>query len=104
MTTIKIELPERFITALEKLAEKDLALSAVATEKETKAEPVEKPQPEEPAQHSITPEMIRAKLAPLMESGKQEAVKALLKKYGGGKLTDVPKEQYPALLKDAEAL
>ena len=104
MTTIKIELPERFITALEKLAEKDLVLPAFTTDSNDETPATESTPPEAPPQHNITPEMIRAKLAPLLESGKQEKVKALIKKYGGGKLTDVPKEQYPVLLKDAEAL
>jgi hypothetical protein len=39
-----------------------------------------------------------------MQAGKQAEVKKLLKKHGGNKLSDVPKENYPALLKDAEAV
>jgi hypothetical protein len=52
----------------------------------------------------ITLEEVRVKLAALMQSGKQAEVKQLLQKHGGNKLSDVPKENYPALLKDAEAV
>ncbi len=104
MTIIKIEFPERVIIALEKLAEKDLVLPAFTTDDNEETPATENTPKEEPSQNTITPEMIRAKLAPLLENGKQEEVKALIKKYSGGKLTDVPADQYPALLKDAEAL
>ncbi len=56
------------------------------------------------APEEITLEEVRAKLAALMQAGKQAEVKRLLKKHGGNKLSDVPKENYPALLKDAEAV
>lgn len=59
-----------------------------------------KPEP----QAEVTLEMVRAKLAALMQSGKQTEVKELLKKHGGEKLSDVPKENYPALLAEAEAM
>lgn len=52
----------------------------------------------------ITLEEVRAKLAALMQEGKQAEVKALLQKHGGEKLSDVPEENYPALLKDAEGV
>ena len=45
-----------------------------------------------------------AKLAALMQEGKQAEVKALLQKHGGEKLSDVLEENYPALLKDAEGV
>lgn len=50
----------------------------------------------------ITMETIRAKLAALMDAGKQTEVKELLKEHGAEKLSDIPEENYPALLKDAE--
>lgn len=53
---------------------------------------------------AITLEEVRAKLAALMQMGKQAEVKVLLKKHGGKKLSEVPQENYPALLKDAEAI
>ncbi len=52
----------------------------------------------------ITLEEVRAKLAALMQEGKQAEVKALLQKHGGEKLSDVPEENYPALLKDVEGV
>lgn len=39
-----------------------------------------------------------------MQDGKQAQVKELLKKHGGEKLSDIPEEHYPALLKDAEGV
>ena len=52
----------------------------------------------------ISLEMVRAKLAALMQSGKQTDVKALLQKHGGEKLSDIPKDNYQALLEEAEAI
>lgn len=55
-------------------------------------------------QDAVTLETVRAKLADLMQSGKQAEVKELLKQHGGVKLSDIAKENYPALLADAEAM
>lgn len=52
----------------------------------------------------ITLEEIRTKLTSLSQSGKQAEVKALIKGFGVSKLTDIPKEKYPELLKAAEAI
>ena len=49
-----------------------------------------------------TLEEVRHYLALLSQSGKQAEVKALITKYGAKKLSGLPKEQYPELLKDAE--
>ncbi len=62
--------------------------------------PITKPEPQE----EVTLETVRAKLADLMQSGKQAEVKELLKRHGGDKLSDIQKENYPALLADAEAM
>lgn len=61
---------------------------------------ITKPEP----QAKVTMETVRAKLAALMQGGKQAEVKELLKKHGGDKLSDVPKENYPALLTEAEGM
>ena len=37
----------------------------------------------------------------LSQSGKQAEVKALITRYGARKLSDIPQEKYPELLKDA---
>lgn len=49
-----------------------------------------------------TLEEVRHYLALLSQSGKQAEVKALITKYGAKKLSEIPKEKYPELLKDAE--
>lgn len=53
---------------------------------------------------SITLEQVRAKLSSLSQSGKQAEVKELIKKFGGNKLTDIPKEKYEELMKAAEEI
>ena len=52
----------------------------------------------------ITIEQVRAVLAAKSQDGKTRQVKALLLKYDAGKLSGVKAEDYPALLKEAEAL
>jgi hypothetical protein len=47
---------------------------------------------------------VREKLAALDKAGKKEQLKALIKRFGASKLSDVPKESYPALLREAEAI
>lgn len=51
-----------------------------------------------------TLEEVRHRLALLSQSGKQPEVKALITKYGARKLSEIPKEKYPNLLKDAEEI
>lgn len=58
---------------------------------------------EEPVK-TVTLEEIRTKLAGLSQTGKQSEVKALIKKFGAVKLTDIPKVKYPELLKAAEEI
>ncbi len=53
---------------------------------------------------AIALEDVRAKLASLSQAGKQKEVKALIKKFGANKLTEVATENYEVLLKDAEAI
>jgi hypothetical protein len=72
----------------------------IANVDEDKAPWEEDEKPEEP----IKLEDVRAKLAALSQSGKQKEVKALIEKFGAKKLTDIPQEKYPQLLKEAEAL
>lgn len=52
----------------------------------------------------IALEDVRAKLASLSQAGKQKEVKALIKRFGANKLTEVATENYEALLKEAEAI
>ncbi|MBU5439893.1 rRNA biogenesis protein rrp5 [Tissierella sp. MSJ-40] len=51
-----------------------------------------------------TLEEVRHHLALLSQRGKQAEVKALITKYGVRKLSEIPKEKYPELLKDAEGI
>lgn len=51
-----------------------------------------------------TLEEVRAKLAALLQDGRQAQVKALITEMGAKKLSDVPAEKYPELLKKAEEL
>lgn len=52
----------------------------------------------------VTLEQVRAKLAQLSQDGKQAQVKALIKKFGAKKLTDIPAEKYSELMQEAEVL
>ncbi len=76
-----------------------------STEAESEPEKTEKPAPAEPA---YSKEDVRAILsAKANEAGGQfkAQVKAIVKKYAdGGSLTNVPAENYPALVKEVEGL
>ena len=60
--------------------------------------------PQKTEQPTFSLEQVRAKLADLSRGGKQAEVKALLGKFGVKKLTEVPEEKYPELMKEAEAI
>jgi len=53
---------------------------------------------------NITMETVRAKLAVLAQSGKQEQVKALLQKFGASRLSDLDPAHYEAVLQEAEEI
>lgn len=61
-------------------------------------------QPETPPEKTYTKEEVRKLLAEKSVAGFREQAKALVKKYGGGSLTDVDPAKYPDLVKEAEAL
>lgn len=69
---------------------------------EVQAEEKKADQPSEEAR--VTLEQVREKLAQLSKDGKQTQVKALIKKHGAKKLTDIPTEKYTELMKEAEVL
>lgn len=52
----------------------------------------------------ITLEEVRAVLADISRDGKTAEVRALLKKYGASKLSEINPDNYEALLQDAEVL
>ena len=51
-----------------------------------------------------TLEEVRGLLARKSQEGKSTEVKALIEKYGASRLSDVPTENYAALVADAEGL
>jgi hypothetical protein len=53
---------------------------------------------------TISIEVMREKLAELSRAGKQAAVMALLKKFGGNKLREISKERYGEMLREAKGL
>ncbi len=63
-------------------------------------ESVAEPQQEKPA----TLEDVRAVMAQKSQDGKSKEVKGLLQKYGAAKLSAVEPEDYPALLREAQAV
>ena len=60
--------------------------------------------PEKEPEKTYTKEEVRKLLAEKSVAGFREQAKALVKKYGGGSLTDVDPAKYPDLVKEAEAL
>jgi hypothetical protein len=86
---------------------KEAKVAPAAEEKETTEQATTK-QPDnmsaEVEEPSFTLEEVRAKLAALSQAGKQAQVKALIAKFGASKLTDVPKDKYAELMKEAGEL
>ena len=58
----------------------------------------------DPVESEISIEDIRAVLAAKSQDGKRKEVKDLLLKYDSGRLSGVDPKDYPAFIKDAEAL
>lgn len=52
----------------------------------------------------ISLEEVRGKLAEISQTGKTAAVRELIQKHGGSRLSDVEPSQYAAILKEAEVL
>ncbi len=59
------------------------------------------PAPKEDIAPEIPLETVRKKLADLSQSGKQAEVRALITGFGVSKLTEIPKDKYPELMKKA---
>lgn len=60
--------------------------------------------PKVPQAKTYTKEEVRELLARKSVEGFREQAKALVKKYGGGSLTDIDPASYPDLVKEAEEL
>lgn len=65
--------------------------------------PVTPPQDVEEVK-KVTKEEIRAAFTKAIKLGKQAESKAITQKYGASKLSELKEEDYPAVLKDVEAL
>ena len=79
----------------------------VETEKVGEPEPPVTPtQDSEPIEEvkKVTKEEIRAAFTKAIKLGKQAESKAITQKYGASKLSELKEEDYPAVLKDVEAL
>ena len=50
---------------------------------------------------ALTLEEVRSRLAEIVEAGHTDDVRALIRKYGAGKLSDLEPACYPALLQEA---
>lgn len=76
-----------------------------ANEPNTEAEPeaVSETTSEPPTSKLVTLSDVREKALLLSKAGKQEALKALFKKHGGARLTEIDEAAYPTLLADLEA-
>ena len=59
---------------------------------------------EVPLEPEISLEQIRSILADKSRSGKTAEVRAIIKKYGADRLSDIDPKDYPKVLKDAEVL
>ena len=84
---------------------KDASTKSEVTKKKTKD--IEKSAPttmEEAAEKSLTLVDVRAVLAAKSKAGFSSEVRTLIGKYGGDKLSDVPVENYAALIEEVEEL
>lgn len=61
-------------------------------------------EPEKKETMSVSVETVRAALAEKSRAGKTQEVRALLKEFGADKLSAIPADRLPDLMKKAEAL
>ncbi|MBZ9623267.1 rRNA biogenesis protein rrp5 [Clostridium sp. FP2] len=66
--------------------------------------PNEKVETSQPEVKEVTLQEVRGTLARLSKNGNQEEVKALIKRFGATKLTEIPKERYGELLSKANSI
>lgn len=79
--------------------------SAPADPEPEKDETPKKKEPEPaPEKKALKLEDVRAILAEKTRAGYTNGIKSLLKKHGGTKLSEVPPEEYEALLQEVEVL
>lgn len=56
----------------------------------------------DPEKRTVDLATVRAELVRIAKSGQKDTVKKLISSHGGTKLSDVPQDHYPALLKEAK--
>ena len=78
--------------------------SASAEPKPVETKPAETSTAQTDSTATYTLEQVRAKLADLSRAGKQAEAKKLLENLGVKKLTDLPPEKYPEIMKAAEGI
>lgn len=105
---VMVEAAPELMTAIDTLTATLVEL--VGAKEKTKptdsAKPADKPADKtKPAdQTTYTLETVRAKLATLSQNGMQKEVKAIIESFGVKKLTDIPAEKYPEVMKKAAEL
>lgn len=100
---VRVDCPD-IMNSLLSLSE---ALSQMKTGTEIKGQPqIKSEEVQAPKEKNkvVTLEEVRGFLARLSQDGKQQKVKALIEKFGGKRLSDIPKQKYGELLKEAEAI
>ena len=102
----KIKLFLQVVEDVQALADslQELAVAMQTYQAEPQVEAPEPPVETKPEVKQPTLEEVRGLLARKSKEGKSSEVKALIEKYGDTRLSDVPTENYAALVADAEGL
>jgi len=90
--------PEQMVTGNVQPEEIKKVIKKTKVEK-TEAAPSSK---EEPKSYTLVE--VRAKLGEISKDGKKKEVQALIKEFGGSKLTEINESDYPALMEKAGGL
>ena len=99
---VTVEAAPELMTAIDVLTATLVEL--VGTKEKTKPADSAKPADKLADQPTLTLETVRAKLANLSQGGKQKEVKAIIESFGVKKLTDIPAEKYPEVIRKAAEL
>ena len=76
----------------------------IYTPPELKEHPEKEEQPEEEPPKAVTLEEVRSVLSSKNRAGFKKEVRALLKKHGADRLSEIKEEEYAALLKEGEKI
>ena len=99
---VTVEATPELMAAIDVLAATLVEL--VGTKEKTKPVDSAKPADKPADQPTLALETVRAKLADLSQGGKQKEVKAIIESFGAKKLTDIPAEKYPEVMRKAAEL